>query len=76
MYPSIDSVEYGLFNYHVRENIEFACLARLTVFDIELLRKRYVEQPLAVLLDRCWPSLQRTAHTMQARWARIDSFHR
>ena len=43
---------------------------------IELLRKHYVEQPLAVLLDRCWPSLQRTAHTMQARWARIDSFHR
>lgn len=22
MYPSIDSVKYGLFNYHVRENID------------------------------------------------------
>lgn len=43
---------------------------------IELLRKRYVEQPMSVLLDRCWPVLQRTAHTMQARWGRIDSFHR
>ena len=35
---------------------------------IELLRKRYIEQPLAVLLDRCWPSLQRTVSNMQARW--------
>ena len=37
---------------------------------IELLRKRYIEQPLAVLLDRCWPLLQRTVSNVQARWGR------
>lgn len=43
---------------------------------IELLRKRYVERPMAAVLDRRWPSLQRMAGAVQAKWERIDSFHR
>lgn len=34
---------------------------------IELLRKRYVEQPLSAALDRCWPALSRIACAVQAR---------
>lgn len=43
---------------------------------IELLRKRYVERPMAAVLDRRWPSLQRMAGAVQAKWERIDPFHR
>lgn len=43
---------------------------------VKLLRKRYIEKPLAAALDHRWPSLREAAGAVQAKWAQRDFFHR
>lgn len=67
IFPNLEYIESSWYMLFYAGKV-FAVFAICSM--IELLRKRYIEPPLAAGVDWCWPTLQRVVHVVQTRWQR------